>query len=590
MKPLLLRFLKWRNLHVSNKAFVLILSVLIGFCAGIAAVILKTLTHYIREKIVKNYEDANENYLFFALPFIGILLTVFFFKFFIKEKAGHGISSILFSISRRKGFLKRHKMYSPVIGSAFTVGFGGSVGLEASIVSAGSAIGSNIGRLFKLEYKHILLLIGCGATGAIAAIFNTPIAALVFALEVLMLDLTLASLIPLLMASITGTVTAKLFFAEELLFNFKIQDAFVSSDVPFFILLGLLCGLISVYFTRTEMFVEKKIKLIQNDYIRAVFGGIFLGLAIFLLPPLFGEGYDSISSLLSQAPGKLLEHSFVFSQRENNYILVAFLFLAILFKPFATALTIGSGGAGGIFAPSLLMGGISGFLVARVINMMNLPFTISETNFTLAGMAGLIAGILHAPLMALFLIAELSGGYQLIVPLMITSGVSLVTARFFEPHSIYTKRLAEKGQLITHHKDKAVLTLMKIKEVIENDFESVNPEDTLGELIKVIARSKRNIFPVVNKENHFLGIVMLDDIRDIMFDPEQYQTIVVDDIMSIAPAHLCITDSMENVMDVFTETGAWNLPVLEQGKYQGFISKSKMFSAYRNVLVEFSHE
>jgi chloride channel protein, CIC family len=587
---LLKKFILWRAEKITDRNFLLILSLIIGLCTGIAAVVLKFLAHYIREELVKDYENPYENYLFFALPFFGILITVLFFRTFIKEKVGHGVSSILFAISRRKGHLKPHKMYSSVVGSAFTVGFGGSVGLEAPIVSTGSAIGSNIGRLFKLDYKYIVLLIGCGATGAISAIFNTPIAAVVFALEVLMLDLSLASLLPLLLASVAGTVTANLIYSEKVLFYISLHNSFEAEDIPFYILLGAFCGLVSVYFTRSEMWTERRIGKIKNAYVKALVGGIMLGALIFLFPPLYGEGYDSIKSLLAEIPSVLLGHSLIFKYHTIELIALGFLFLVLLLKPLATAITIGSGGAGGIFAPSLFMGAGSGFLLARIINDINLPWKVSESTFAMVGMAGLMAGVLHAPLTAMFLIAELTGGYQLIVPLMIVSGISLFVAKSIEPHSIYTKRLAQKGQLITHHKDKAVLTLMTMREVIENDFETISPEASLGELVKSVAKSKRNIFPVVDSDDQLMGIVLLDDIREIMFNPGMYDKTRVDELMSPPPAKINVSDSMEKVMNVFTQTGAWNLPVTDNGKYQGFISKSKMFSAYRKRLIQFSVE
>ncbi len=590
-ETLLGKFLKWRIRKVSTRLFLLLLSVIIGFGSGIAAVILKSSTHYIRNFVVKGFDNPYDSVLFFAMPLLGILITVVFFKIFLKERAGHGVSSILYSISKKGGMLGPSKLYSSMVGSAITVGFGGSAGLEAPIVSTGAAIGSNLGRIMKLHYKSVLLLIGSGAAGAIAAIFNAPIAGVIFALEVLMLDLTLSSLIPILMASVTGTITAKLLLGEEMMFHFSVKDAFLPMDIPFYILLGLFCGLISVYFTKTEMFMERMVKKIQNEYSRAILGGLALGLLIFVLPPLYGEGYSTIKSLLAGLPDDIMQKSFFESQHLSLFVLVAFALLLVLVKPFATALTMGSGGVGGIFAPSLFLGGIIGYFFSKIVNQIGLPWTLSQSNFTLVGMSGVMAGVLHAPLTALFLIAELTGGYQLIVPLMIVSGMSLITAKYFEPHSIYTKRLAERGQLITHHKDKAVLILMKIQEVIESDFEGVNPKNTLGDLVKLVAKSKRNIFPVLNRTGNLVGVLTLDDIREIMFKPELYDKTLVGDIMKEPQATLVIDDSMENVTRIFTQTGAWNLPVIdEKGKYLGFISKSKLFSSYRRRLIQFSEE
>ena len=590
-ETLLGKFLKWRIRKVSTRLFLLFLSVIIGFGSGIAAVILKSSTHYIRNFVVKGFDNPYDSVLFFAMPLLGILITVVFFKIFLKERAGHGVSSILYAISKKGGMLSPSKLYSSMVGSAITVGFGGSAGLEAPIVSTGAAIGSNLGRIMKLHYKSVLLLIGSGAAGAIAAIFNAPIAGVIFALEVLMLDLTLSSLIPILMASVTGTITAKLLLGEEMMFHFSVKDAFLPLDIPFYILLGLFCGLISVYFTKTEMYMERMVKKIQNEYSRAILGGLALGLLIFVLPPLYGEGYSTIKSLLAGLPDEIMQKSFFESQHLSLFVLIAFALLLVLVKPFATALTMGSGGVGGIFAPSLFLGGVIGYFFSKIVNQIGLPWTLSQSNFTLVGMSGVMAGVLHAPLTALFLIAELTGGYQLIVPLMIVSGMSLITAKYFEPHSIYTKRLAERGQLITHHKDKAVLILMKIQEVIESDFEGVNPKNTLGDLVKLVAKSKRNIFPVLNKSGNLVGVLTLDDIREIMFNPDLYEKTLVGDIMKEPQAKLVVDDSMENVTRIFTQTGAWNLPVIDEtGKYLGFISKSKLFSSYRRRLIQFSEE
>lgn len=589
-ETLLGRFLKWRIRKVSNRLFLLILSVVVGIGSGVAALILKSFTHYIQHFVVKGFDNPYDNSLFFAFPLLGILLTVIFFKNLIKEKAGHGVSSILFAISRKGGILKRTKMYSSMMGSAVTVGLGGSAGLEAPIVSTGAAIGSNLGRLMRLNYKSILLLIGSGAAGAIAAIFNAPIAGVVFALEVLMLDLTLASLIPILMASVTGTIMAKLLIGEEIMFSFVLRDQFTASDIPFYVFLGLFCGLVSVYFTKVEMGVESWIKRIKNEYIRAIWGGIALGVLIFVIPPLYGEGYINIKSLLAGTSEMLLNNSFI-EGNTGTLELLFFLVLIMLIKPVATALTLGSGGVGGIFAPSLFLGGVTGYFFSKAVNYIGLPWQLSESNFVLVGMSGIMAGVLHAPLTALFLIAELTGGYQLIVPLMLVSGLSMITAKYFEPHSIYTKRLALRGQLITHHKDKAVLTLMKIGEVIESDFEAIRSGFTLGQLVKVVAKSKRNIFPVLDSKENLIGIVTLDDIREIMFNPEEYDEIKVQEIMNEPIGILSIKDPMESVAKLFTETGAWNLPVVdENNKYVGFVSKSKLFSSYRRRLIQFSEE
>lgn len=575
---------------MSLRTLILLLSIIIGFVSGIAASILKTFAHKIRLLIVDSFSNPSDYLLYFGLPIMGILLAVVFINTAIREKIGHGVSSVLFSISRKKGMIKPHKMYSSVIGSALTVGFGGSVGLEAPVVSTGAAIGSNIARVFKLSHRNMILLIGCGASGAIAAIFNAPIAGVIFALEVLMLDLTTASLVPLLLASITGTITAKLLMGESILFSFELTDNFQVSDTPFYLMLGLFCGLISVYFNRLDMFIEGSMARFKNSYVRVVIGGLALGTLIYFFPPLFGEGYISIKSLLNGHGTDLLANSRFTLFEDSNYFLILFVFMLIFLKVVATALTLGSGGIGGIFAPSLFVGAMTGFFFSDFINTFQKTFHISTSNFTLVGMAGVMAGVLHAPLTSMFLIAELTSGYQLIVPLMMTASVAYITSKSFDSHSIYTKKLAKKGQLLTHHKDKAVLTLMVLKDVIENDFLKVRPSMTLGELVNIVARSKRNIFPVVNKEGHLLGIVTLDDIREIMFNPDLYEEIKVDQIMNAPPGILQDDYNMEQVMNIFTETGAWNLPVVKDKKYIGFVSKSKMFSNYRKLLLQFSDD
>lgn len=568
----------------------MLLSILIGFVSGIAASVLKVFTHEIRHRVIESLDNTSDYLLFFGLPIAGILLTVIFVNTAIRERIGHGVSSVLFAISRRKGIMKPHKMYSSVIGSALTVGFGGSVGLEAPVVSTGAAIGSNIARIFRLDHRYVVLLIGCGASGAIAAIFNAPIAGVIFALEVLMLDLTTASLVPLLLASVTGTITAKMLMGESVLFSFEIADKFQVADTPFYILLGLMCGLISVYFGRVDMFVETTLTKVRNNYLRVIAGGCALGALIYFFPPLFGEGYVSIKSMLNGHGYELLENSrFSIFDEEQGFFLL-FVFILIFLKVIAAALTLGSGGIGGIFAPSLFVGGVTGYFFSGLINYAQRSVHISQSNFTLVGMAGVMAGVLHAPLTSMFLIAEITSGYQLIVPLMMTASIAYITSKYFDAHSVYTKKLAKKGHLLTHHKDRTVLTLMALKDVIENDFIKINPDMTLGELVKVVAQSKRNIFPVVNSEGHFLGIVLLDDIREIMFNPELYAEIKVEHIMNPSPGLLQEDFSMEQVMHIFTQTGAWNLPVLQDNRYIGFVSKSKMFSHYRKLLIQFSYD
>ncbi|NOZ48222.1 MAG: chloride channel protein [Chlorobi bacterium] len=586
---LLKKFLVWRLRNISHRKFILILSVLIGVLGGLSAVLLKNIVHYVQHLLKSEFHTGFVNYQYLIYPLIGILLTVLFVKIFVKDNIGHGISRILYAISKRRSKIKRHNTYSSMIGSTFTVGLGGSVGLEAPIILTGAALGSNIGRWMHLNYKTTTLLIGCGSAAALAGIFKAPITAILFALEVLMLDLTMWSLVPLLISAVTGTTVAYFLMGKQVVFNFSITEPFVVNNIPYYILLGIITGLISVYFIRTTGAIENKFKKIKNPVTKAAIGGILLSTLIFLLPPLYGEGYDTLRNVLSGHPENILHGSIFYSFGNEFWIFAFFMIAIVMLKVVAMALTTGSGGVGGIFAPSLFIGGIAGFIFARMIDKFSFV-NISESNFGLVGMAGMIAGVMAAPLTAIFLIAEITGGYSLFIPLMITATIAYLSSMYFEPHSIYAKHLAIRGELITHHKDKAVLSLLELKKVIEKDFITVYPESTLGELVKNISESKRNIFPVINEEGNLLGVVLLDNIRDIIFNPELYKTVKVQNVMTMAPGYVSLNDSMENVMKKFQETGAWNLPVLKEQKYVGFISKSKIFSAYRKLLIDFSDE
>jgi CIC family chloride channel protein len=587
-RNLLDRFLVWRSRYLDDRHFILLLSVVIGIVAAMAAVLLKTSVHYV-EAWVRSMRPS-ENLLYLLFPVIGILITVFYVRTFVKDNIGHGVSRILYAISRNKAVMKVHNMWSSMVACTITAGFGGSVGMEAPIVATGAAIGSNVAQKTKLGFKRSTLLMGCGAAAAIAAIFKAPIAGLIFALEVLMLDLTMASIIPLLIAAVTATMFSSLFLGEQVEFYFTLKDPFTFGHFPFYILLGIVAGAVSLYFTWMNARVESRIKKIKKPYNRVLIGGGILGVLIFLFPPLFGEGYITMRSMLSGQPEHLLGESIwgLFVD-ESGYLFVGFLFMVLIFKAIATSLTTSSGGVGGVFAPSLFMGGITGFIFARLINMFNWV-KISEYNFALVGMAGLIAGVIHAPLTAIFLIAEITGGYELFVPLIITSSISFLTVRYFEPHSLYTKKLAEKGQLITHHKDQAVLTLLRVEHVVETNFISVTPDQTLGDLVDVIAKSNRNIFPVLDKDQHFLGLVPLDEVREIMFEREKYDQLKVRDFMVVPSKKVELTDSMDQVMKKFRDSGQWNLPVVENGRYVGFVSRSNVFNVYRKMLIEFSEE
>lgn len=575
--------------RLGERRVTLILSLVIGVLSGFAAVVLKNTVHITHAFLQESLPKESANYLFLALPAVGILLTILFIKFFVKDNIGHGVSRILYSISRQNSRLKSHNTYSSIVSSTMTIGFGGSVGAEAPIVLTGAAIGSNIGQFFRMNYKTLTLLIGCGAAGAIASIFNAPLAGLVFTLEVLMLDLTTASIIPLLISAVSATTVSYFFLGREVVFAYEVVHPFQLHNIPYFIFLGIFCGLVSLYFMRTVMRVEKRFGKVTNPYKKWIIGGIALGVLIFIFPPLYGEGYEVLHALLEGRSSVVFENSFFYSFQDNYWLLLVALALLIAVKAIATAVTTGAGGIGGTFAPTLFIGGVSGFFVARLINQFSF-IDVSESNFTLIGMAGTMAGVMHAPLTAIFLIAEITGGYALFVPLIITSTISFLTMMYFEPHSIYTKGLAKKGELITHHKDKAVLTLLQIGKVIESDFIKVDPDETLGDLVKKISKSKRNIFPVVTSDNVFVGVVSLDDIRTIMFDTEIYDSVSVKELMNVPPDYISVKESMESVMRKFEESGAWNLPVLDGDKYLGFVSKSKIFSAYRDVLIQFSDE
>lgn len=590
---LLLRFLHWRETHIKNKHFILILSLLVGVFTALAAYVLKFLVEYIKEFLTENFDSTGANWLYLVYPVVGILLTSLFIRKVVRDDISHGVTKILYAISCRQSRIKRHNIWSSVCASAITIGCGGSVGAEAPIVLTGSAIGSNLGSIFRMDHKTLMLLVGCGAAGAVSGIFKAPIAGLVFTLEVLMIDLTMASLLPLLITSVTAACISYMLTGTESMFHFQLDFPFALERVPYAIALGIFCGLVAWYFTRSMNWIENIFRRYSNPYVKFVIGGTMLSVLIFLFPPLYGEGYDTISLLLNGKSSAdwdtVMNNSFFYG---NASLLVIYLLLIILFKVFASSATNGGGGCGGIFAPSLFLGCISGFVFSYVCNEFHIGNTyIPEKNFALMGMAGLMSGVMHAPLTGVFLIAELTGGYALFLPLMIVSVCAYLTIIVFEPHSIYSMRLAKKGELVTHHKDKAVLTLMNMESIIETDFQVVRPDMDLGELVRAVSKSSRNLFPVVDVREELLGVVVLDDIRNIMFRQELYHRYRVENLMTVSQSRIYTNDSMEVVMRKFDETGAWNLAVVdEHNKYKGFVSKSKMLNSYRQVLVDFSEE
>ncbi len=591
-KSWLQRFIAWREQNVKDKHFVLFLSFVVGILTALAGWFLKSLVEWIKEFLTENFDSTGGNWLYLLYPVVGIFLTGLFIRYIVKDDIGHGVTKILYAISRRQSRIKRHNTWSSVIASGITIGFGGSVGAEAPIVLTGSAIGSNLGSAFKMDHKTLMLLVGCGAAGAVAGIFKAPIAGLVFTLEVLMIDLTMASLLPLMLSCMTAATVAYITTGTDAMFEFHMDQPFVIERIPYVILLGVTCGLVSLYFTRSMNAIENVFRRYSNPYIKLAIGGTMLSVLIFLFPPLFGEGYDTIELLLngkSDEDWNTVMNNSIFYGFES--LLLVYLAMIVLFKVFASSATNGGGGCGGIFAPSLFLGCITGFVFAHFCNDLHLGTSLTEKNFALLGMAGLMSGVMHAPLTGIFLIAELTGGYDLFLPLMVVSVFAYLTIMIFEPHSIYSMRLAKKGELLTHHKDKAVLTLMNIETVVETDFEQVSPDMTLGEMVKAISKAKRNLFPVVNLKGELLGIVVLDDIRNIMFRQELYRRYTVEQFMVAPAAILETSDSMEVVMKKFDDTKAWNLPVVDDDKcYKGFVSKSKIFNAYRQVLVDFSAE
>lgn len=574
---------------MTERQFVLLLSIFVGFSSGVAAVMLKNMVHFIQLLLKAEVLQGEHNFYYFIYPAIGLLLTVLTIKYVLKRKVGHGIPSTLYAISKNNSKLHKTSTYSSLLTSMITVGFGGSVGLEGPTVGASSSIGSNYARLARVNYKTTTLLLGCGSAAAISGIFNAPIAAIVFALEVIMLDLTAGSLIPLLLASVSAALTSAFMFGDELLFDIKVSEYFTLADLPFYVLLGVLTGLVSVYFSKTYWFIESRFDKIKSQWYRLIIGASILGALLFCFPPLYGEGFGVIKSLLNSKALTLIDGSFFEAYQSHLWALMLFLIAIIFLKAIATAVTLGAGGVGGIFAPSLFVGSILGYTFSKLINASKL-FNLSEKNFTLIGMAGVIAGILHAPLTALFLIAEITGGYELIIPLMITAAISFLTSKYFNQHSLYTMQLAKRGELITHNKDKAVLTLMKLQTEVEKDFSCIYPDDNLKQLVKTVSHSKRNIFPVIDENGDFEGVVLLDDIRQIMFDREQYDQILVKDLMTKVSTVISSNDAMDSVMNKFNHTGAWNLPVVDNGRYIGFVSKSKLFNAYRKILQNFSDE
>ena len=591
------RYMRWvveplRRLfgRLPEKNVMMILSLVVGISCGLAAVVLKLSIDFIHEHLIALSDRGAYNILYLIYPGIGMLLAMLFVKYVVKDNIGHGVTKVLQAVSKNESKIKSHNMWTSMVASAVTIGFGGSVGAEAPIVYTGAAIGSNVGRYMGLSYKNVTILLGCGAAGAVAGIFNAPLAGVLFTLEILLFNISMTSILPLLLSTISATVVSYIFLGTKPPFECQLTE-FSMGNIPFYILLGLFCAAFSVYFTRMTLWLEDKIKSIKRPLVRWALSASCLGLLIFLFPPLFGEGYEHLRELLNGGMPNLEGQTVLSFFMRSAWSVPVFFLLILLLKVFSMSFTNAGGGVGGTFGPTLFIGAIAGFVVARTINLIGGAGLVPEQNFVLVGMAGLMAGVMQAPMTAIFLIADMTGGYELFIPLIITATISYAATRAVEPYSIYTKRIAKKGELLTHDSDQAVLTLLKTNDLIETDFLPIRIDSTMRELVDVVAQSKRNIFPVVDSKNHFQGYVSLEDIRSVMFKYESYDSLHVYNFMKSAPAYVYVNEKMDRVMAKFEQTEAWNLPVVTEDRtYVGFISKSKIFSSYREQLKQVSHD
>jgi len=575
--------IEWTQTKLNKKQFIIFSSILVGLSVGLAAIVLKTFVHYIFLAATFN-EFGNFKYLFLVLPIIGIFLTVLFVKKLLNGKLDKGLSHIHYAISKKSSTVPKEQMYTQILTGSLTVGFGGSAGLEAPIVITGAAFGANYSKTYRLNYKERTLLLACGIAAGIGAAFNAPIAGVLFALEVLLIDISISAFTPLIISAATGALISKIILQDNILLSFNLQQPFNYNYVPFYILLGLLAGVISVYHSRAFTKIEGMFSKSPNKiYLNVVIGGVALAALLFIFPSLFGEGYQSIKTLALQKPENLLDNGLFQSYKYNEWFVLIFVGVLIFVKAIATALTLGSGGNGGNFAPALFVGSYLGFFLSRCLNMLNLT-NLPESNFTLVGMAGILSGLYHAPLTAIFLIAEITGGYTLMIPLMIVSSISYAISKYFEPFSMDTKVLGESGKIFTDDREHNILTTINTSNLIETNFQKVSPNDTLGDLVEIISKSTRNIFPVTDEDNKLLGVIILDNIREIMFKNEMYDALKANELMTIPPATIAPTDTMEIVMKKFDETDAWNLPVVDNEQYIGFISKSSVFTSYRTKL------
>ena len=581
------QFNAWRKEHLTDRRFLLLISIPTGFLAGLAAVVIKKLAHGIRDLVLSVHFEYSD-LLYFVYPAIGILLTILFCKFILKKNVGHGIPGILYALAKNKGKVDKSSMWSSIITSSLTVGFGGSVGLEGPSVSTGASIGSNIGQLLKLDYRHTVLLIGMGGAAAVAAIFQAPITGVVFALEVLMIDLSLNALVPIIVSSFTAILTSYLFLGQTVEYPTTISEGFIPANAIFYIGLGVFAGLVSAYFLRVTFNVEKRFKQVESPWKRFFVGATLLGLLIYLFPALYGEGYEAINSALRGDYSPIFGNPFFARFKGIDWVTLLLFAGIILLKAFATAFTFGAGGVGGTFAPALFLGAFSGLFFALTMNYLGLA-NLDPAKFALVGMSGLVAGMLHAPLTGIFLIAEITNGYALIVPLMIVSALAYAVNRLFFSYSVYTNSVAEQGVEVTHNKDKSILNMMVVNQLIETNFSTIDPNCTFSDLLPLISSSKRNIFPVVDKHGVFCGHVLFDDIRSILFDESYYDKSIQD--FAVLPNYTINPEEpMAKIVKKFEESGKYNIPVIKNGKYLGYMSRANVFSAYRNMLSEISED
>ncbi|WP_370478818.1 chloride channel protein [Tamlana flava] len=589
-KNLLRKFLIWKYKHLSERQFIYILSVLVGVLAGMGTVVLKNLTHFIRSLLELNLFKNYQNTLYFVFPIIGLLLVYIIKQTWLKKHIGHGISTTLYGLSKLNGILPRYNIYAALITAPLTAGFGGSVGLQGPAVSVGSALGSNTAQLFHMNTKVRLLLIGCASAGAMASMFKAPIAAIVFAVEIFSLDIAFTSLVPLLLASVSAVITSYLFLGTDVLLHVNLDDNFNFNEIPLYILLGVVTAVASVYFSKVFFAITNFFKQFESRAKRLLIGGLAIGTMLYFIPPLYGEGYNLMNNLLKGDHLAAIGKTPFNLDLTNIWIVIGLLLGIAVFKAIAMTTTFGAGGVGGIFIPTLIMGSVLGNAFAKIVNNIGLNFSVPEANFTLLGMTGLMAGVLHAPLTAIFLIAEITSGHQLFVPLMIVAAISFAMTKYYVSHSIYTMKLAERGELMTHDKDQNALMVLNIDKVIETNFIILKPDMKLGYILnEAVAKSSRNHFPVVNDDNEFLGVIRLDDIRHMMFKSDLYDKVSVADLMHADAGIIDYTeDSMNDIMEIFKTTGAWNLPVIKHGKYYGYISKSKLLTAYRRQLIKFT--